>query len=427
MLELFEIKQNFASPSLSLTLLKTKIEKEMDRLLSNTHLSANASVAITAGSRGITNIAFIFKVIVKVLQDRGLSPFLVPAMGSHGGATAEGQIEVLEHLGITEQTIGAPIRSSMNVDYIGETNNGTPVYMDQHSFSADGIIVVNRIKAHTAFRGKVESGLSKMIAIGLGKIKGATFIHQGGALKMAETIESVSKMALKQSPILFGLGIIENGYDETADLVGVTKEEWHQKETELLAWSKTMMPSLPVDDIDLLIVEEMGKCFSGTGMDPNIIGRWRIQGVQEPERPTIKRIAVLDLADQSFGNAQGVGLADFMTDALFKKIDRKSTYTNALTSTYLQRAMLPFIYATEEEAIRTAVQSLGPQVDNHKLRIVQIPNTLHLGRVIVSKSIIEELKQTNKSFDIIRQFRMEFNEVGHLQFKITRHKVKEVL
>ncbi|MDM5340448.1 lactate racemase domain-containing protein [Fictibacillus enclensis] len=427
MLELFEIKQYFDSPSLSLTSLKTKIEKEMDKLLSCTPLPANASVAITAGSRGISNMAFILKVIVEVLKDRSLSPFLVPAMGSHGGATAEGQIEVLEHLGITEQTVGAPIRSSMNVDYIGETNSGTPVYMDQHSLSADGIIVVNRIKAHTAFRGKVESGLSKMIAIGLGKIKGATFIHQGGALKMAETIESASKMALKHSPILFGLGIIENGYDETADLVGVTKEEWHQKETELLAWSKRMMPSLPVDDIDLLIVEEMGKCFSGTGMDPNIIGRWRIQGVQEPERPTVKRIAVLDLAEQSFGNAQGVGLADFMTDALFKKIDRKSTYTNALTSTYLQRAMLPFIYATEEEAIRTAVQSLGPQLDNHKLRIVQIPNTLHLGRVIVSKSIIEELKQTNKSFDIIRQFRMEFNEAGQLQVKITRHKVKEVL
>jgi len=163
----------------------------------------------------------------------------------------------------------------------------------------------------------------------------------------------------------------------------------------------------------------MGKCFSGTGMDPNIIGRWRIQGVPEPESPRIKRIAVMDLAEQSFGNAQGVGLADFMTETLFNKIDRKSTYTNALTSTYLQRAMFPFIYATEEEAIRTAIQSLGPQLEMDKLRVIQIPNTLHLGKVFVSKSIIEELKQTNQSFDIIRSFQLAFDKTHHLAVKIT--------
>jgi hypothetical protein len=422
MFEMFEIKQHFESPSLSLTQLKTKVEKEVDRQLSGISLPVNASIAITAGSRGISNIAFILKVIVETLKGRGLSPFLVPAMGSHGGATAKGQVEVLEHLGITEQSIGAPIRSSMEVEYIGKTDEDIPVYMDQQAFHADGIIVVNRIKAHTAFRGNVESGLSKMIAIGLGKIKGATFIHQGGALKMAGTIESVSKIALQHSPILFGLGIIENGYDETADAVSVSNEEWHQKETELLAWSKKMMPSLPVKDIDLLIVEEMGKCFSGTGMDPNIIGRWRIQGVPEPESPRIKRIAVMDLAEQSFGNAQGIGLADFMTEALFNKIDRKSTYTNALTSTYLQRAMFPFIYTTEEEAIRTAVQSLGPQLEMDKLKVIQIPNTLHLGKVFVSNSIIEELRQTNQSFDITRSFQLTFDKTGHLTVKITSNR-----
>ncbi|MBM7691697.1 hypothetical protein JOC77_001104 [Peribacillus deserti] len=417
MFEMFEIKQHFQSTSINL--MEAKIKEEIDKGFSNSSLPANASIAITAGSRGITNISFILNVIVKTLKAKGFSPFLVPAMGSHGGATAAGQVEVLEHLGINEQTIGAPIHSSMEVETIGKTEQGVPVYMDRNAFNADGIIVINRVKAHTAFRGNVESGLSKMVAIGLGKIKGATYIHQGGALKMAETIESVSKLALQLSPILFGLAIIENGYDETADIVGVSKEDWHKKENELLNRSKQMMPSLPVEDIDLLIVEEMGKCFSGTGMDPNIIGRWRIEGVPEPESPRIKRIAVMDLAEKSFGNAQGVGLADFMTEVLFNKIDKNSTYTNALTSTYLQRAMFPLIYQTEKEAIETAIQSLGPDVDHNKLKIIQIPNTLHLGRVLVSKSIIKELEELNISFEIIRSYQLSFDERENLSVKLS--------
>ncbi|MFC0272088.1 lactate racemase domain-containing protein [Metabacillus herbersteinensis] len=417
MFEMFEIKQHFQSKSLND--IEAKIKEEIDTNLSLASLPEKASVAITAGSRGISNIAFILKVIVETLKEKRLNPFVVPAMGSHGGATAIGQVEVLEHLGITEETIGAPIHSSMEVVAIGTTTKGVPVYMDQHAFNADGIIVVNRIKAHTAFRGNVESGLSKMIAIGLGKIKGATYIHQGGALKMAETIENVSKVALNHSPILFGLAIIESGYDETADIIGVSKNEWHKRESELLTWSKEMMPSLPVEDVDLLIVEEMGKCFSGTGMDPNIIGRWRIEGVPEPESPRIKRIAVMDLAEQSFGNAQGVGLADFMTEKLYNKIDRISTYTNALTSTYLQRAMFPFIYKSEKEVINTAIRSLGPEIDYEKLKVIQIPNTLHLGRVLVSKRIIKELEELNKSFEIVRTYQLSFDEMENLAVKVT--------
>ena len=416
-MEMIEVNQQFSNKIL--IEIEETIASEIEKHLSVNELPKNAEIAITAGSRGISNIVDILKTIVDVLKQKQLKPFLVPAMGSHGGATASGQIEVLEHLGITEESVGASIRSSMDVEYLAHTPEGTPVYMDRNAFHADGIIVVNRIKAHTAFRGKVESGLSKMIAIGLGKIKGATHIHGNGALKMAQTIESVSKVALERSPILFGLAIIENGFDETAGITGVSKNEWHSKEQGLLESSKAMMPSLPVGKIDLLIIEEIGKCFSGTGMDPNIIGRWRISGVPEPEKPLVKKIVVLDLAEKSFGNAQGIGLADFTTQRFFNKIDRKSTYTNALTSTYLQRAMIPLIYDSDESAIQTAIHSLGPDLDRSRLRIVQIPNTLHLGKVFVSRPVLEEMEKSGRDFQIGGSYRLAFYENGDLETKIT--------
>ncbi|MBY6051059.1 lactate racemase domain-containing protein [Cytobacillus firmus] len=417
MIELIEIHQKFTDSKLQR--IEEAVSAEIEKHLLTSDLPKNAQMAITAGSRGISNIVIILRTIVKTLKAKGLVPFLVPAMGSHGGATAEGQIEVLHHLGITEESVGAPIKSSMDVEHIGDTVEGTPVYMDRHAYSADGIIVVNRVKAHTAFRGRVESGLSKMIAIGLGKIKGAAFIHRDGAMKMASNIESVSRVALEKSPILFGLAIVENGFDETALIEGIEKKEWHKKEAGLLKKSKLMMPSLPVESADLLIIEEMGKCFSGTGMDPNIIGRWRISGVEEPESPRINRIVVLDLAEKSFGNAQGIGLADFTTDRLFNKIDRKSTYTNALTSTYLQRAMLPLIYQSEKDAIETALQSLGPGIEKSALKIIQIPNTLHLGKVLVSNPVINELEQSGNACEKGIISALEFNENGDLIRKIT--------
>jgi hypothetical protein len=419
MFEMVEIEQTF--PDEHLDDLKGKIHHELERYLQDTLLPQNAEIAITAGSRGISNIVEILKECVNYLKKIGHRPFLVPAMGSHGGATAEGQIEVLMHLGITEETVGAEIRSSMDVKFLGHTPKGQPVYMDKNAYHADGILVVNRVKAHTAFRGNVESGISKMVTIGLGKIKGATFVHSDGALKMADNIEDVSIYALQNSPILMGLAIIENGFDETADIVGVSKEEWLSKEAELLHYSKSMMPSLPVNNIDILIVEEMGKCFSGTGMDPNIIGRWRIDGVPEPENPNVGKLAILDLAHQSFGNAQGIGLADFTTQALVDKMDRNSTYTNALTATYLRRAMIPMIYDTEKETVETAIRSLGPKIDKESIKIVQIPNTLHLGRIFVSLSVLDELKKSNRKFKVKETHLLMFNEAGDLSKKVGNH------
>ncbi|TDL75637.1 DUF2088 domain-containing protein [Rhodococcus qingshengii] len=421
MFEMVEIEQKLTANRL--IDIPSKIYSELEKYLPVDRLQPGAEIAITAGSRGISNMIEILRVCVSYLKNAGYKPFLVPAMGSHGSATAQGQIEVLEHLGITEESVGAEIRSSMEVELLGYTEKGQPVYMDKNAFHAEGILVINRIKAHTAFRGKVESGLSKMITIGLGKRKGASFVHSDGALQMAENIEDVSLFALQNSPILMGLAIIENGYDETADIVGVEKNHWHEKESELLQYSKSMMPSLPINNIDVLIIEEMGKCYSGTGMDPNIIGRWRIDGVPEPVRPSVSRIVILDIADQSFGNAQGIGLADFTTQRLIDKMDRKSTYTNALTATYLRRAMLPMIYETEQEAIETAILSLGPKIKKELINIVQIPNTLHLSRISVSLPVLTELEKTDRDYIVNDRRKLSFDQFGNLvnKFMYTAH------
>lgn len=416
-MNLFKVKQKFANETVKG--IKQEVEKAIISNLAVASLPKGAEIAITAGSRGIANIVEILRETVTFLKEMGYNPFLVPAMGSHGGATAEGQIEVLKHLGITSQSTGAEIRSSMEVELIAYTDKGIPVYMDKNAFQADGIIVINRIKAHTAFRGRIESGLSKMVTIGLGKRKGASFVHSDGALNMADNIEEVCKSALQHSSIIMGIALVENGYDETAQIIGVKKEEWFEKEEQLLKKANKMMAKLPIEMIDLLIIEEMGKNFSGTGMDPNIIGRWRIDGVPEPKRPHINRIAILDLSEQSFGNAQGVGLADFTTEKLVKKIDRHATYTNSITSTYLRRAMLPFIYDTEKETIEAAFHSLGPGLDAERMTLIQIPNTLHLDTLLVSKSVIEEMNELKIDFSIENTYQVQFNERGELMSRIS--------
>ncbi|MFB5663243.1 lactate racemase domain-containing protein [Alteribacillus sp. HJP-4] len=416
-MKLYEIEQTLADDKL--IDIRQGVEKELSECKALHSLERGSEVAITAGSRGITNIDQITKHVVEYVKNLGLIPFLVPAMGSHGGATAQGQREVLKHLHITEEAVGAEIRSSMEVELTGHTEEGVPVYIDKHACSAGGIIVVNRVKAHTAFRGSVESGLSKMVTIGLGKIKGATYVHSHGAGQMAQNITGVCRTALETTPILCGLAIIENGYEETADIQLVEPQHWFEREAELLVKAKEMMPSLPVHNIDVLIVEEMGKIFSGTGMDPNIIGRWRIDGVEEPEAPSVNRITVLDLAERSFGNAQGIGLADFTTQALIDKVDRNATYTNALTSTYLRRAMFPFIYDTEKQSIETAFQSLGPDAEAENARCIQIPNTLHLEKMLVSAPVLDEMERQEVTYRVHEESSLSFDGSGRLVKRLT--------
>ncbi|UJL45556.1 DUF2088 domain-containing protein [Virgibacillus sp. NKC19-16] len=403
---LYEIKQKFSGEQL--INLKSTIREELQNNEKLNSLKKDAEVAITAGSRGIENIVTILRETVNYLKEKGLRPFIVPAMGSHGGATREGQIEVLHHLGITEDSVGAPIRSSMEVIKLGTTSEDLPVYLDKFAYESEAIIVVNRIKAHTAFRGKVESGLSKMVTIGLGKQKGASFAHDQGANRMEHNILEISKYALKHSTICMGLAIVENGYEQTSVIKGINIEDWHEQESILLKKSKELMSSLPLKDVDLLIIEEMGKNFSGTGIDPNIIGRWRIKGVPEPKEPNIKRVIVLDLAEKSFGNANGIGLADFTTDRLINKIDKKSTYMNAITSTYLQRVMFPLTFPSEQEAIETALLSLGPEVEKEEISLIQIPNTLHLSHLYISHAVLDKLDEKKADYEIIRKIELDF-------------------
>lgn len=415
---LYEIEQRFKGDKL--TDIGATIRNEMEKNKRLHNLPKESEIAITAGSRGIENIVLILKEIVSYLKEKELNPFIVPAMGSHGGATAEGQVEVLHQLGITEESVGAPIRSSMETIQLGTTPDNLPVYMDKNAYHADGIIVVNRVKVHTAFHGKVESGLSKMVTIGLGKQKGASFVHSQGANNMEHNIIAVSKYALEHSPITMGLAIIENGYDQTSQIKGVDVEEWHEQEAALLLNSKKLMPSLPLKELDVLVIEEMGKNYSGTGMDPNIIGRMRIEGTPEPVEPNYKRILVLDLSEQSHGNAQGIGLADFTTEKLINKIDRQPTYMNALTSTFLRRVMFPLHYPTEKDALDATFLSLGPDVNKEEIDFIQIPNTLHLKKLLVSESALKKIDKQSVDFEILRKIDLEFEENGELKHRLLK-------
>jgi len=350
-------------------------------------------VAITAGSRGISHIALILKTIVEYLNVLGTKPFLFPAMGSHGGATAEGQIGLLRHYQITEEEIGVPILSSMEVMEIGKTEGGLPVYIDKNALQADHIIVVNRIKPHTKFKGPIESGLIKMMAIGMGKQKGADLYHKAAIEHtFPKIIVDAARVVLKKAPILSGLGIVENGYDETAKVAGLIPEEIEAKEKNLLSLAKRMMPKLPFDEIDLLIVDEMGKDISGIGMDPNVTGRNRDIMGAFPHPTRVKRLFVRDLTASSNGNAIGIGLADVTTKRLVEKIDLQATYMNCITAISLEKGSIPIYFETDQEAMSVALGSMG-LIQSERSRVVRIKNTLQLDEVEVSEAYKDELLQ----------------------------------
>jgi hypothetical protein len=348
------------------------------------------SVALTAGSRGIAEINVILRSLVATLKEMGAEPFIVPSMGSHGGATAEGQVEILESLGVTEEFCGAPIRSSMEVVDLGETERGVPVYMDRIASEADGVVLVNRIKAHTDFRSSIESGLMKMASIGLGKHKQALALHGYGVEGIRDFMVEVGDKVLESGHILFGVGVVENAYDEPAIIEAIPTQEIHEREAQLLAEYMQMMPGLPVSDIDVLYVDSLGKNYSGTGMDTNVIGRFRILGVDEPETPAVKYIIVGDISKESHGNALGVGLADLTTQRLADQIERKAMNANVVTSTFIERAKVPMVLASDEEAIETAVRC-NWGVSPEETRFVRIPNTLHLEYLYVSEAMVDEV------------------------------------
>ena len=353
-------------------------------------IKEGARVAVAVGSRGLADLALLVNVVVDELKRRGAVPFIVPAMGSHGGASAEGQVALLAALGVSEESAGCPIVSSMETVELGALPNGLPVLMDRNAMQSDGIVVINRVKPHTSFSGPSESGLVKMISIGLGKQKGADSCHALGFGHMAQNIVDMAKMKLRKSPILFGVASIENAYEKISKVAAVPTEEIVARDGQLLAEAKRNMPGILFNPIDVLVIDQMGKEFSGTGMDPHITGRTSTPYVESTQRVT--RMVVLDLSDKSKGNATGVGLADICTRRLAGKVDYEATYANHLTSTVVWHAKIPMTMASDQRAIQAAVKTCNVP-DFARLRVVRIPNTLHLEHIEISEAMLAEATQ----------------------------------
>jgi hypothetical protein len=349
-------------------------------------------LALAVGSRGITNLARIVGTVADCLKTLGAEPFIVPAMGSHGGGTAEGQREVLHSLGISEHDIGVPIVSSMEVVRIGETSDGIPVLMNREAFLADMVVPIARIKPHTDFRGAYESGICKMLAIGLGSHEGCSRLHQEGFTHFHQLIPEVAGVFLKQAHIGFALALVEDAYEETAIVETVTAEDILEREPRLLKKAKAWMPRIMIPEIDILAVEEIGKEISGAGMDPNIIGRTTQGILSDFSGPNIKRIVVLDLSEETHGNACGIGLADFTTKKVWGKIDLTATYANVIASGNPEAGRIPVLMEGEKDAIQAAL-SCSPGVNIDQPRIVRIKNTLDLRVIHVSENMLPELEK----------------------------------
>jgi len=351
------------------------------------------TVAVTAGSRGIHDIATVIKTACAWLRELGAEPFIVPAMGSHGGATAEGQRAVLASYGVTEEAMGVPIRATMETVVLGELPGGPSVHLDAHAARAEAILLVNRIKPHTDFRGNIESGLGKIAAIGLGKQQGAEGIHAYGAKGLAEWMPRVARYIVDTGRVLGGLAIIENAYERTAKLRFVPPEGIAaETESALLDEARELLGRLPFDELDVLVVDELGKDKSGAGMDTNVIGRMWMPGVAEPDRPRITAITVHAISKASYGNGVGLGLADFIPFRILEEIDLQAVYVNAMTSGVggLRRTKIPLALATDRDAIAAAISMCG-RSDPENVRLVRIHDTLDTVNLLVSESLSDEV------------------------------------
>ncbi len=374
-------------------------------------VSPGMSIAITVGSRGIANIAFITREIVRNLKALGARPFLIPAMGSHGGATADGQRQVLEGYGVTEEYVGAPIRATMETKVIGRSRSGQPIHLDKYAAEADGIIVVGRVKPHTAFRGEYESGLMKMMAIGMGKQRGAEICHAEGFGKMAERVYDFGTGVLANAKILFGCAIIENAYDRTSAVEAIPKEAIEKREPVLLQEARRLMPRILFPEFDVLVVDTIGKNFSGDGADPNITGTYCTPYASGG--PTFQRYVVLDISDETHGNSLGVGMADLTTKRLFDKTDFDASYPNALTSRVLKTVRMPMVVANDRLAIQAAVFTcvdLGAK----GARIVRMPDTSHLELIQISEALVPEAEAHPKVEIVEAPKELTFDTDGNL-------------
>jgi hypothetical protein len=409
----FRVRQTFESPRVAD--IPAEVRGQLASLKLEERIKPGQSVAISAGSRGIANIAVITKAIVDHTKSLRASPFIVPAMGSHGGGTAEGQRKVLESYGVTETFCGCPIRASMETVVVCQTGEGFDVHFDRHAFEADHVIVVNRVKPHTGFSGDLESGLMKMMLIGLGKHEGAKVYHRAiQDYSFGQIVRSVAGRVLESCRIAAGVAIVENGYDETASIQAIAPGEFEAREKELLVLARTLMPRLPFEHVHLLVVDEIGKDVSGSGMDTNVVGRkFHDHAAAKNEFPKVKRIVVRGLSKATHGNAAGIGMAEFCTRRVIEEINIEATRINCLTAGHAPAAMLPLDYPTDRAAIEAALPTVG-LVEPEAAKVLWIRNTLELREVECSASYLEEARKRS-DLEVLTDLRpLPFDAAGNL-------------
>ena len=408
---MIRVKQNFYAPVIA------NVSQAVVTQLDQVGLPScfnGARIAVAVGSRGITNLEDIVRVTIEWLKLRGASPFIVPAMGSHGGGSASGQEKILAEYGITEARVGAPIVSSMDVVQVGTMRSSIPVYMDRNAYEADGVLLINRVKPHTQFKSGIESGLMKLIAIGLGKDRGASTIHSYGTPGMIELLPEAARVVLSKVKIIAGLALVENAYKQIADVRALRSKDIEQEEKLLLLKAKKLMPSLPVDSVDFLLLDEMGKEISGPGMDSSATGRIMERDVPDPVKPDIKILAVLDITAASKGNAIGLGIADLTTERLVKKVNRQATYLNTIIGGFSVQGKIPMYFATDRELLQAAAQLIGA-IPFHEARIIRAKNTLKMSELLISESLLADV-QTLEGVEILGdEDGFQFDNGGLLQ------------
>ncbi|GIP36649.1 lactate racemase domain-containing protein [Paenibacillus sp. J2TS4] len=408
--EMVRIRQRFDAAAIAD--LPSHIRQQLRTPGTLNRIQPGQRVAVAVGSRGIQNLALIVRTTMDQLKAVGAQPFIVPCMGSHGGATTTGQVEILRQLGITEEAMGVPIAASMDVVQLDMLPNGLPVYADRYmAEEADAIVVINRIKPHTAFRGPYESGVLKMVAIGIGKQKGAEAIHQMGFKHMAENMPQAARLLMRKLPIVFGLAIVENAYDQTCRLEALPVEQFESREKELLVEAKERLPKLLIPQADVLVIDWIGKNISGDGMDPNVTGRFPTKYAYGG--PDITKIVALDLTPESKGNAAGIGLSDFTTKCLVSKMDAEATYANGLTSTVCLPCNISTTLDNDLLAIKAAVKTSNI-LDYKTCRLMRIRDTLHLGEMMISTALLDEARRHPDIEVLSDPFPLAFDAEGTL-------------
>lgn len=412
--KMVRIRQNFDRSHIPVEDIATTVRKELDREDLGGKIRPGMKIAITCGSRGMTNNSLMARAMVDFVKARGAEPYIVAAMGSHGGATAQGQTQILKDYGITEEAMGCPVKSSMETVQIGLSGvRKQPVFIDKNASEADGILLFNRIKPHTSFRGPYESGLMKMMAIGLGKQKGAESIHHQSPAIMHELVEEYGRTILENCPVLGGIAVIENAYDDTCLIKGLTPQEIIDEEPKLKEISYKTIAHLLFDECDVLVVDKIGKNISGDGMDPNISGRFVLpqycSGGIDAEK-----VVVLDITDETHGNAQGIGLAEVTTRRLVNRMKLEMTYPTGVTNTFLHLMKIPMIMDNDREALQLALMCCPEAEDHDHMKLIRIPNTAHIGEIEISEGLLPQAK-ANPNIEILTDlYDLPFDSQGNL-------------